>query len=474
MKPEKNKIVSKQLSSRRDFIGKTSAAVTSFMLLPRYVLGGTKFTAPSDKINVAIIGTGGRGIDNMKELIRQKDVQIMALCDVTEEADYSRFYYGGKGGRGPAKEILEMRYSSDPATADYKKCSMHVDFRKMFDEEKNIDAVVIATPDHNHAINAIESMNRGKHVYCEKPLARTVYEVRMITETARKTGVATQMGNQGHSGEGIRETVEWIKDGAIGQIREVHSWSNGINAAGLKTSRPTETPPVPAGMDWNLWIGPAPFRPYHLAYSPYTWRDWWDFGTGPLGDMACHNMDPAFWALDLGHPVSVEASAAGGSKEAFPVAAMVTYQFAARNTLPPVTLTWYSGLMPPRPEELKPGEELIGGGNGILFVGEKGKIMCPGWSGAPKLVGVNDYKHPPKTLPRSNGHHRDWLDACKGGKPASSNFDISGLLAEVVLLGNAAIGTKEKLVWDSKNMKATNCPEAESFIRPVYQNGWKI
>ncbi|MEW6234454.1 MAG: Gfo/Idh/MocA family oxidoreductase [Candidatus Omnitrophota bacterium] len=469
--------ISKQTITRRRFIAKAGGAVSSFLILPRYVLGASQTTPPSDKLNVAIIGTGGRGIDNIKELIRQKDAQVMAVCDVTEEADYSRFYYGGKGGRGPAKALVDLRYSSEKATEDYNPCTVYIDFRKMFDAEKSIDAVVIATPDHTHAITALEAFHRGKHVYCEKPLARTVYEARAMTEAARKAGVATQMGNQGHSGEGIRQTVEWIKDGAIGQINEVHSWSNGINPLGLQMNRPKETPPVPEGMDWNLWIGPAPYRPYHLEYAPYTWRNWWDFGTGPLGDMACHNMDPAFWALDLGHPESVEASAAGWSKETFPVAAMIYYQFPARNGMPPVKLTWYSGLLPPTPEELEPGQELIGNGNGILFVGEKGKIMCPGWAGAPQLVPqslAKEYKRPPKTLPRSKGHHRDWLDACKGGAPASANFDYSGLLAEVVLLGNVAIATGKKLRWDGQNLKAANCPEADPFIRPEYQNGWKI
>lgn len=474
MKSDKMKSNRKPSSTRRQFLTRTSTAVSSFLLLPRYVLGGAKFVAPSDKLNVAIIGTGGRGTENMKELIRQKDVQVMALCDVTEEADYSRFYYGGKAGRGPAKETLDLRYSSDKATADYKPCTVHVDFRKMLDAEKNIDAVLVATPDHNHAITCLDAIQRGKHVYCEKPLARTVYEVRMITEAAKKAGVATQMGNQGHSGDGIRETVEWIQSGAIGEIKEVHSWFTGINEIGLQKGRPKETPPVPAGMDWNLWIGPAPMRPYHSAYAPYSWRDWWDFGTGPMGDMGCHNMDPAFWALGLGHPETVEAYSAGGSDETFPVSAIVYYQFPARNGKPPVKLTWYSGLMPPRPDELKPGEDLVGGGNGILFVGDQGKIMCPGWAGPPTIIGVKDFKRPAKTLVRSKGHHRDWIDACRGGSPASSNFDYSGLLAEVVLLGNVAIRARKKLQWDGKNLKATNCPEADRYIRPEYQNGWKI
>jgi len=462
--------------SRRHFIG-TSASLASFTIFPRYVLGGANHTAPSDKLNIAAIGTGGRGMTNIRSLIGFKDVQISAICDIAEETDYSRFYYKGFGGRGPTKALIDNRYSSDEATKDYPECEVYIDFMKMLEKEKNIDAVMIATPDHNHTITSLESIQRGKHVFCEKPLARTVYEIRAITEAARKAGVATQMGNQGHSGEGIRQTVEWIRDGVIGEIKEVHSWSNDFERMGCRSGRPKETPPVPKGMDWDLWLGVAPKRPYHLVYTPYTWRGWWDFGTGPLGDMACHNMDPAFWALDLKHPESVEAHATGGSKETFPCAAIVYYQFPARDGKPPVKLTWYSGLMPPKPEELGPGEDLVGRGNGILFVGEKGKIMCPGWAGDPSLLPhslMKNYKRPAKTLARSNGHYRDWVDACKGGKKASSNFDYSSVLAEAVVLGNVSIGVGDKIYWDGDNMKATNCPAADQFIKPIYHNGWKI
>jgi hypothetical protein len=287
------------------------------------------------------------------------------------------------------------------------------------------------------------------------------------------------MGNQGHSGEGIRLTVEWIRDGAIGDVREVHSWSNtGVDWAGYRVARPKETPPVPAGLNWDLWLGPAPHRPYHIAYAPYNWRGWWDFGTGAIGDMACHNMDPAFWALDLGHPVSVEASSTGINPETTPFGSIVRYQFPARRSMPPVTVTWYGGgLMPPRPEELEPGRELTGNGNGILFVGDKGKIMCPGWGGNPRIIPetkMRAYQVPSKTIPRSNGHHRDWIEACKGGRPASSHFDYAGPMTEVILLGNVALRTGKKVSWDGANMKATNAPEADQYIRPEYRNGWTI
>lgn len=477
MKADKQKTICKQPNNRRRFLVNTGGAVTSFLVLPRYVLGAAEVASPSDRLNIAIIGTGGRGTQNMKELMREKDVQITAICDVTEEADYSRFYYGGIAGRGPAKAIVDVRYSSDEATKDYKECGVYIDFRKMFDAEKDIDAVVVATPDHNHPITALEAIRRGKHVYCEKPLARTVYETRVITEAARKAGVATQLGNQGHSGEGIRQTVEWIQAGVIGEVKEIHSWHNGVNPKAFNSSRPSDTPPVPEGLDWDLWLGAAEKRPYHSAYTPYMWRDWRDFGTGPMGDFGCHNMDPAFWALDLKYPVSLEAFAVGGNKEAYPAAGIVYYNFPARGTLKPITLTWYGGVMPQTPEELGPDGKLVGDGNGILFIGDQGKIMCPGWAGPPTLIPksrMKDFEEPPKTLKRSKGHHRDWVDACKGGEPASSNFDYSGVLSEVVMLGNVAMFAREKFQWDAENMKAINCPKVDELIRPVYHNGWEI
>ena len=464
--------------SRRSFI-RGATATTAFSVIPRYVLGRSGVTPPSEKLNVAVIGTGGQGTQNIKALLGHSDVRVMAISDVNEESDYSRFYYGGTAGRKPAQKLIDKHYASQKSDGSHKGCAGYIEFREMLEKEKAIDAVLIATPDHIHAVAAMAAIEHGKHVYCEKPLAHSIYEVRKVTEAARRAKVATQMGNQGHSGQGIRLTVEWIRDGAIGDIREVHSWSHtGVDWAGYRVVRPQEMPPVPAGLNWDLWIGPAPHRPYHIAYAPYNWRGWWDFGTGAIGDMACHNMDPAFWALDLGHPVSVEASSTGINPETTPFGSIVRYQFPARRNMPPVTVTWYGGgLMPPRPEELEPGRELAGGGNGILFAGDKGKIMCPGWGGNPRIIPetkMRAYKLPPKTIPRSKGHHRDWIDACKGGKPASSNFDYAGPMTEVVLLGNVALRTGKKLSWDGANMKAINAPEADGYIHPEYHNGWTL
>jgi len=429
------------------------------------VLGGPGYTSPSEKLNIAGIGVGGMGKNNIANLSSEN---IVALCDVDEE------------------------YAA-PVFNCYPKAKKYRDFRKMLEKQKDVDAVVIATPDHTHAVIAMAAMQMGKHVYVQKPLTYSVYEARVLTEAARKYKVATQMGNQGHSGEGIRLICEWIWDGAIGPVREVHAWTNRpIWPQGI--DRPKDTPPVPDTLAWDLWLGPAPVRPYHPAYLPLFWRGWWDFGTGALGDMACHILDPVFWALKLKYPISVEASIAstrrktesGWTKlvvntETYPNASIVRYKFPARGDMPPVKLTWYDGgLLPPRPEELEPGRQM--GDSGVIFVGGKGKLMCGTYGDGPRLVPetkMKEYKRPEKTLPRIDsgveGHEKDWARACKGGKPASSNFDYSGPLTETVVMGNLAIHYPgRKLEWDGQNMKVTNFPEANEYVRRRYRDGWTL
>ncbi len=464
----------KNMISRRSFLRQAGAAASAFAIVPRYVLGGPDHIPPSEKLNVAIIGAGGQGITNMKQLFTLEDVRIAAVCDVCEEADYSRFYYGGVAGRGPALKLVQERYKDDPA---FKGCAEYVDLREMLDKESHIDAVLIATPDHMHAPAALEAIARGKHVYCEKPLAHSIYEVRQITEAARQAGVATQMGNHAHSEEGIRLTVEWLRDGAIGDVQEVHAWSLQMNHAGNLMTRPAEQPPVPQGLDWDRWLGPAPKRPYHPLYTPFRWRAWWDFGSGTLGDLGCHHLDAAVWALELDYPSTVEARVCQLNDEVSPFAAVVYYQFPARGKRPPVKVIWYSGLKPPRPEEMPDERDFIGRSDGVYYVGSKGKMMTEGWSRSPRLIPLEktrDYLKPPQTLPRSNGHHRDWVDACKGGKPAGAHFDYGGPLTEIVLAGVVAMRTGEKLTWDGPAMKAVNCPDADRLIRPEYHNGWTL
>jgi len=443
--------------NRRQFI-KTSAAVAAFTIVPRHVLGGPGYTAPSDKLNIACVGIGGMGNSNI--------ANIVALCDVDDA-------YAGK--------VYEK----------YPKARKWRDFRKMLAEQKEIDAVVVATPDHTHAVVSMMAIKMGKHVYCQKPLTHSVSEARMLTEAARKYKVATQMGNQGHSGEGVRLICEWIWDGAIGPVREVHAWTNRpVWPQGI--DRPKETPPVPDTLDWNLWIGPAPMRPYHPSYLPFNWRAWLDFGTGALGDMACHVLDPVFWALKLKYPSSVEASHSydvremwkrAENNETYPRSSVVRYKFPTRGKMPGVALTWYDGgMLPPCPEELGPDRNLGTGSSGVIFIGDNGKLTCGTYGDHPRLIPesrMQEYERPAKTLPRipggTGGHEKDWARACKGAKPASSNFDYSGPLTESVVMGNLAMRHPGmKLQWDGANMTVTNVPEANQYVTHEYRQGWSL
>ena len=291
--------------SRRQFL-KAGAATAAFSIVPRYVLGGAGQTPPSEKLNIGIIGAGGQGLNNTRKILQQEDARIIAVCDVNDWADYSNFYYGGVAGRKPTVKEVKEHYKDDPS---FKGCAEYVDFREMLEKEKDLDAVVISTPDHQHAVIALAAIDLGLHVYCEKPLARTIYEVRKVTEAAREKGVITQMGNQGHSQTSMYDAVEWLQAGAIGDVTEVHAWTLQPIHMGKLMERPKETPPVPKGMNWDMWLGPAERRPYHPYYTPFDWRAWWDFGGGALTDLGCHHLDLPFWALDLGYPTSVEARA---------------------------------------------------------------------------------------------------------------------------------------------------------------------
>ncbi|UCG56896.1 MAG: Gfo/Idh/MocA family oxidoreductase [Phycisphaerales bacterium] len=464
-----NRVHSQQNMTRRGFLG-GAATAAAFTIVPGHVLAGKGPTSPSEKVNVAIIGTGGQGIVNMKQLFNEPDVHIAALSDVNEVSDYSMFYYGGTAGLKPARELVRRHYG--------QSCPTYRDYHQMLDAE-DIDAVLLATPDHSHAAIALAVIAKGKHLYCEKPLCRTVYETRVVTEAARKAGVATQLGNFGHSSEDIRLTCEWIWDGAIGDVHDVHAWtSTGARRWTNLTGRPKERPPVPAGFDWQRWLEPVPERPYHPDYAPVRWRAWWQFGSGTIGDFACHHLDPAFWALklDKSNTFSVEASSCGTTEETCPSASLIYYHFPARAGMAPVRITWYEGgIMPPRPAELEEGRSL--GNHGILFVGTKGAILGGGWSRSPRIIPetkMRAYKRPAKTLLRVRGHHRNWLDACRGKGRPSTHFDYAGPLTEFTLMGNVAIRAGKKLDFDSKNMNITNVREANEFIKPHYRENWTI
>ena len=463
--------------SRRHFMTTTASAAAAATILPRHILGGAGFVAPSDKVNVAIIGVGGQGRGNTRALLQEGDCQVIAVADPCEEWDLSPYYYGGKAGRGPVKAEIEAKYA--PRTPSYR-CAVYEDFRVMLDKEKAIDAVLIATPDHLHAYISIVAMKAGKHVYCEKPLTHDIWEARTVARVARETGVATQMGNQGRSSEGHRQTAEWIRDGAVGAVREVHAWgAAGGFAHG--TGRPAGTPDVPPGFNWDLWLGPREVRPYHPAYAPFNWRGWWAFGGGGLADVAVHHLDPAFNALELDTPQTVEASAPVVDEEVCSTGVLATYRFGPRRNMGPVSVYWYDGgLRPPTPVGIDaddPKQRMGEGGNGIYFVGEKGIITCAGWSGMPRLLPLElhrEYKRPEKTLPRVEGHHADWLQACKGGNPASSSFEYGARLCEFVMLGNVALRARKLIKWDGPNMKVTNAPDANRYLREPYRSGWEL
>jgi len=460
-------------TNRRRFLQATTASVAA-TVVPRYVLGGPNYVAPSEKVNVALIGAGGQGRTNMRALLRQADAQVMAVADPIEQEDLSRFYFKGLAGRKPVQAEIEKHYAEKRPSFH---CAVYEDFRKMLDKEKGIDAILCATPDHLHAYVSITAMLAGKHVYCEKPLTHSVWEARRVAAVAKKTGLATQMGNQGHSTVGMRWTCEWIWDGAIGTVREVHAWVGTRRWNPTLQGLPPGSPPVPPGINWDLWLGPRKPHPYHPAYTPVTWRDFWAFGTGAMGDFGCHDLDAACWSLDLVAPATIEALPAGYTDaEIGPYGEICYYEFGARGDKAPVKVTWYDGgLQPPCPEELGPRGKLPG--RAILFVGDQGKLLCDGAGGAPRLLPYSrtaDYKKPAESLPRSKGHHRDWLDACKGGPPASSNFQYGARLTEIVLLAVAAQRLGKKLYWDAANMKATNAPDADAILKESYRPGWEI
>jgi predicted dehydrogenase len=460
--------------SRRALLGRTAAAA-ALAVVPRHVLGGQGQVPPSEKITLAGIGTGGQGIQNLVIFQQFPEVQVVAVCDVNREGGgyLSWNWTQGKeervAGREPARRVMEESYAQQKRSGTYRGCRAYSDYRELLAKE-DVEAVMIATPDHTHAVITMAALNRGKHVYCEKPLTYSVYEARRVTEAARRAKVATQLGNQGQATEEARLVCEFILDGAIGPVREVQVWSPArFWAWPTWEGRPPATPPVPAGLDWDLWLGPAPERPYHPAYCPWTWRNWWDFGTGLLGDLGCHKLSTVFKALKLGHPTSVEACSTKLGPEVYPLGVIARYEFPARGELPPVTLSWYDGgLKPARPKVLEPGR----GMDDVIYIGEKGTLM--GHRLIPESK-MKAYGRPPKRLPRSIGHHKEWLDACRGGPPAGSNFlDHAGLLTEVCLLGNVALRAGKKLDWNGPAMKVTNDEAANKLLHRQYRQGWSL
>ena len=444
--------------SRRKFMRRSAAAGAAFTILQA---GSARTYAANEKLNIASVGAGGQAAGDIRNLSSQN---IVGLADV----DWAR-------ASGSFKK--------------YASAQKFKDYRKMFDKmAKEIDAVIVGTPDHHHFPASMMAIHLGKPVYCEKPLTHSIWEARQLTLAARKAGVATQMGNQAQASEETRRVQEFVMDNAIGQVREAHIWtdrpSKGIYGEYWPQGigKPKEIEKIPSTLDWDLWLGPAPERGYNSAYCPRTWRGWWDFGTGALGDIACHFFDPVFRALKLGAPDSVEATSSRANKETFPLASMITYQFPQRGKMAPCKLVWYDGgLRPPRHAAVPDGALM--GTNGLLLIGDKGVLLTDwrtGWKLFPEKTG-KAYGQPPKKLKRSPGHHQEFINACKGGDIAGSNFDWAGPMTEAVLLGNVALRyelredlTRKKLLWDSENLKFSNHDAANAFLRRDYRKGWEV
>jgi len=505
------------LLSRREFLAQSATAAAGFSIIPRHVLGGSGYVPPSDKVNIAFIGVGAQGLRVMFHFLREADVQGVAVCDVNKgsagypqwsdhefcnsvrkligvdsgwewlspnqpiQLSHSLQVTSGVAGREPAQKIVEGYYGAQKRSGQYKGCSAYNDFRELLEKEKDVDAVVVCTTDHLHAAISAAAMKKRKHVFCQKPLTHTIYEARRIAEIARETGVVTQIAVANQASEDTRLLSEWIWDGAIGPVREVINWSSRPFWA-QAVERPKEVEPVPEGLDWDLWLGPAPERPFNHAYLPFVWRGWTDFGCGSLGDMGCYSYDTIFRVMRLETPVSVEASSTDRYDETYPQAEIIRYDFDARGDMPPLRFTWYDGgLKPARPPELEENRPFRGEPDedeGLLFVGDRGKILC-GFNGKnPRLIPqskMDAYKQPPKTLPRSPGNEREWLDACKGGKTTpGGNFEFEDLVTETLLLGNVAVLTGQKLTWDHANLKANNSDFAQKYIRPERRKGWEL
>ncbi|HWK07159.1 MAG TPA: Gfo/Idh/MocA family oxidoreductase [Puia sp.] len=466
----------KQQRSRRDFLRDASLAATGFFIVPRHVLG-KGFVAPSDRLAVAAIGAGGKGADDLRNFYGSGKVDVVGLCDVDD-----------RQAAGSVKK--------------YPKAKYYKDFREMLEKEhKNIDAVSVSTPDNVHAVATLAAMQLGKHVYCQKPMTHDIYEARTLTEAAKRYKVVAQMGNQGSSSDGVRLMQEWYNAGVIGDATEIHIWTNRpVWPQGTGTPKSTDTPPKE--LDWKLWLGPAQFQTYHKEYMPFNWRGYWNFGTGALGDMGCHLIDPAFKTVGLGYPSEVECSVGDVYEqmwtpayypESCPISSSVKMKFPGKNGKPDVKLYWMDGgLIPERPDELGPDEHMGDSDGGCIITGTKGKIMCGCYASNPTLLPTSRTKeiNVPQTLARvPEGHYVQWVNACIAGygvKQVSSPFEYAGPLTETILMGNLALRSwnikdakgnfpgRKKLLWDAVNMKITNFDEANQFVKRQYSDGYKL
>ncbi len=472
-------------NSRRSFIKQSAIAFAGISIVPRHVLG-QGYTAPSDQLNIAAIGGGGKGYTDILHAWNEGKSNVAAICDVDWNMAANAF-------------------------KKFKKAKRFKDYRKLLDQVKDLDAITISTPDHTHAVIAMAAMKRGIHVYVQKPLTHNIYEARMLTEAARKYKVVTQMGNQGASGDGVAKMQAWFDEGAIGKVAEVHVWTNRpVWPQGIPS--PQNKPAMLDGLDWDSWIGPAEMVDYHPLYHPFKWRGWWNFGTGALGDMGCHLIDPPYRVLGLGYPTEVESSVGAiytrdwvpeYLPESCPPSSRTQLKFDASDKNPvAVTMSWTDGGLRPFRPELIPADHAIGGGNssnGVIMMGEKGIMTCGTYGRNPKVYlntgEIIEHQEVENQLPEY-GHQVSWLAACKEGfgsdkhKNLTSSFDFSGPLTESVLMGNLAIRSymnrsprkgggfdypgRKKLLWDGENMKVTNYEPANQFVKRTYREGWSL
>ena len=479
--------MSNKRNKRREFLKIAGISATAFTIVPRFTLG-KGFIAPSDTLYIAGIGVGGKGKSDLSSFAKNEKAKIAYLCDVDDTR---------------ASESVKA----------YPTAKYYRDFREMLDKEhKNIDAVSVSTPDHNHAVQALAAMQLGKHVYVQKPLTHDIYEARVLTEAAKKYEVVTQMGNQGASGDGVRQMIDWYNAGVVGDVHTVYCWTNRpVWPQGI--AWPSATIPVPDTLDWDLWLGTAPYKEFVDKLVPFNWRGWWDYGTGALGDMACHIIEPPFRILELGYPTDVQCSVGnvyidefkrGYFPDSCPPSSHVVISFPSRKGKSAVKMHWMDGgIQPERPEELKPEEIMGGGANGVIMIGTKGKMMCSTYGRNPSLLptSLNEQVKVPQSIERvpdgnKDGHYTQWVDACiagYGNMELSSDFSIAGPLTESILMGNLAIRSYEirkprptepgkfdypgryiKLLWDGSNMEVTNFDEANKFVKRDYREGWKL
>jgi predicted dehydrogenase len=498
---------------RRDFVRGAAAATAAFTIVPRSVLGGPRHIAPSDRVNIATVGCGGMGRQNLSALSSQN---LVAMCDVDWGFVDSRFADIPKQIEAAQQRLKEASDKNDDVQqqrtqqqiqgftalqAQIPKTRRYTDYRDMLAKQKNIDAVVVATPDHTHALIALAAMDLGKHVYVQKPLAWSVEECRRLAQRATATKLQTQMGNQGHSSDDARLVNEYIQSGAIGTVSEVHVWTNrplaywpqgiprpapladannlGWNMDGVmkRAAASFGAYPPPPGLAWDLFLGPSRYVDYHPIYHPFNWRGWTDWGVGAIGDMGAHLIDSSFWSLDLDMPATVETTSTPYNHDTYPMACTTYYQFPARGSRPAVNLTWYDGgLTPPKPVEM--GSEELNKGGGVLYIGTKGKLLHDTYGFNPRLLPKSLHEsvgRPPQTYERiKTSHEMNWVDAIRGRQKTTSPFEYSARLTEIMLLGVVALNAGKKIEYDGAGMRVKNVPDSDALLKRRYRAGWEL